>query len=89
MFSGAPDRGGELLHLATTAAHFPVELTVRVISPRLSSRHDREVTGYGHFAEARTAISKWIEWYKAARPHRALGYRSLRQFRGLQHQLVA
>jgi len=41
------------------------------------------------FAEARAAITKWIEWYNAERPHQALGYRSPRQFRALQPQLVA
>jgi len=41
------------------------------------------------FAEARAAIIQWIEWYNAERPHQALGYRSPRQFRALQTQLVA
>ena len=44
---------------------------------------------FGSFTEARTAITKWIEWYNAGRPHQALGYRSPRQFRALQPQLVA
>ena len=44
---------------------------------------------FGDFAEARAAISKWIHWYNAERPHQALGYRSPRQFRGLQPKLVA
>jgi putative transposase len=44
---------------------------------------------FGDFAEARTAISKWINWYNAERPHQALGYRSPRQFRALQPKLVA
>src|ERR1700722_18079158 len=39
---------------------------------------------FGTFTEARTAITKWIEWYKAGRPHQSLGYRSPRQFRALQ-----
>ena len=44
---------------------------------------------FGSFTEARTAITKWIEWYNAGRPHQSLGYRSPRQFRALQPQLVA
>jgi putative transposase len=44
---------------------------------------------FGSFAEARAAITQWIEWYNAERPHQALGYRSPRQFRALQPQLVA
>jgi putative transposase len=44
---------------------------------------------FASFAEARTAITQWIEWYNADRPHQALGYRSPRQFRALQPQLVA
>ena len=41
------------------------------------------------FPEARAAITRWIEWYNAERPHQALGYRSPRQFRALQPKLVA
>lgn len=41
------------------------------------------------FAEARDAITQWIEWYNTGRPHQALGYRSPRQFRALHPQLVA
>jgi putative transposase len=44
---------------------------------------------FASFADARTAITQWIEWYNAERPHQALGYRSPRQFRALQPQLVA
>jgi len=44
---------------------------------------------FGHFAEARAAITQWIHWYNAERPHLALGYHSPRQFRGLQPKLVA
>ena len=44
---------------------------------------------FGNFAEARAAITQWIEWYNAERPHQALGYRSPRQFRALLPQLVA
>jgi putative transposase len=43
---------------------------------------------FASFAEARTAITQWIEWYNAERPHQALGYRSPRQFRALKLQLV-
>ncbi len=39
---------------------------------------------FGSFSEARAAI-----WYNTGRPHQALGYRSPRQFRALQPQLVA
>jgi putative transposase len=41
------------------------------------------------FAEARDAITQWIDWYNSGRPHQALGYRSPRQFRALHPQLVA
>jgi len=44
---------------------------------------------FGSFIEARTAITKWIEWYNPGRPHQSLGYRGPRQFRALQPQLVA
>jgi putative transposase len=39
---------------------------------------------FASFAEARSAITQWIEWYDAERPYWALGYRSPRQFRALQ-----
>ena len=44
---------------------------------------------FGSFAEARAAITQWIQWYNAERPHQALGYRSPRQFRALQTKRVA
>lgn len=44
---------------------------------------------FGSFAEARAAITEWIQWYNTGRPHEALGYRSPRQFRALQLQHVA
>jgi len=44
---------------------------------------------FGSFAEARAAITKWIQWYNSGRPHQALGYRSPRHFRALQLQHVA
>lgn len=44
---------------------------------------------FAGFTEARAAITQWIEWYNTGRPHQALGYRSPRQFRALQAQLVA
>ena len=44
---------------------------------------------FSDFAEARAAITNWIHWYNAERPHQALGYRSPREFRGLQPKLVA
>jgi hypothetical protein len=45
--------------------------------------------GFASFSEARTSITHWIEWYNVERPHQTLGYRSPRQFRALQLQLVA
>jgi putative transposase len=44
---------------------------------------------FANFTEARAAITQWIRWYNAERPHQALGYRSPHLFRGLQPQLVA
>jgi putative transposase len=44
---------------------------------------------FGTFAEARAAITQWIRWHNTGRPHQALGYRSPRQFRALQLQLLA
>jgi len=41
------------------------------------------------FADARTAIRKWIRWYNEQRPHQALGYLSPQQFRARKVQLVA
>ena len=35
---------------------------------------------FASFGEARTALTRWIEWYNAERPHQALGYHSPRQF---------
>jgi transposase InsO family protein len=49
----------------------------------------RALHNFGSFTEARVAITKWIEWYNAGRPHQSLGYRSPHQFRELQSQLVA
>jgi len=46
-------------------------------------------SNFGTFTEAHTAIAQWINWYNTDRPHQALGYRSPRQFRALQPQLVA
>jgi putative transposase len=34
-------------------------------------------------------IAAWIRWYNEARPHQALGYRSLREHRAQKGQLVA
>jgi putative transposase len=39
------------------------------------------------FADARRRT--WIEWYNERRPHQALGYRSPKQFRAQQLNLVA
>ena len=44
---------------------------------------------FRNFAAARRAIRTWIEWYNHGRPHQALGYRSPKQFRAQQVQLVA
>jgi putative transposase len=44
---------------------------------------------FGSFTEARAAITRWIEWYNAGRPHQSLGYRRPHQFHTLQPQLVA
>lgn len=41
------------------------------------------------FADARRAIRTWIAWYNERRPHQALGYRSPKQFRAQQLNLVA
>lgn len=41
------------------------------------------------FAQARSAVSRWIRWYNDQRPHQALDYRSPSQYREQQHQLVA
>jgi putative transposase len=44
---------------------------------------------FADFAEARRAITSWIAWYNAGRPHQALGYLSPRQYRTQQLQAVA
>jgi hypothetical protein len=36
---------------------------------------------FAGFAEARSEVTRWIDWYNESRPHQALGYRSPRQFR--------
>ena len=41
------------------------------------------------FTEARRAITTWIGWYNADRPHQALGYRSPLQFRADHAQYLA
>jgi len=38
--------------------------------------------------EARAAITYWIEWSNAERPHQPPGYRSPQQFRVLKSQLM-
>ena len=42
---------------------------------------------FRNFADARTAIQQWIQWYNEERPHQALGYCSPRQYQ--QQQLLA
>lgn len=44
---------------------------------------------FASFAQARREIRRWISWYNESRPHQALGYRSPRQFRDQQLNLVA
>jgi putative transposase len=39
---------------------------------------------FGSFTEAQQAMSAWIRWYNAERPHQALGYRSPQQYAQLQ-----
>jgi putative transposase len=36
---------------------------------------------FGNFAEARRAVSAWIDWYNRERPHQALGYLSPHEYR--------
>jgi transposase InsO family protein len=48
----------------------------------------RALHDFDSFTEGRVAITKWIEWYNAGRPHQSLGYRSAHQFRATP-QLVA
>ena len=52
----------------------------RILEPQAAKRQ---------LAQARAAITQWIQWYNAERPHQALDYRSPRQFRALQPKLVA
>ena len=47
------------------------------------------IRGFRSFAEARREIGRWIGWYNSGRPHQALGYRSPRQYRAQQLNLVA
>jgi putative transposase len=47
------------------------------------------VNRFADYAEARRAITAWIAWYNAARPHQALGYRSPTEFRAQQARHVA
>ena len=49
----------------------------------------RPPVGFADFAEARRAITTWIGWYNAARPHQALGYLSPTEFRAQQAPQVA
>jgi putative transposase len=41
------------------------------------------------YAEASTAIGRWISWYNEGRPHQALGYLSPQQYRTQELQAVA
>ena len=41
------------------------------------------------FADAKRAITQWIEWYNAGRPHQSLGYKSPREFRVQEQAAVA
>lgn len=44
---------------------------------------------FASYAEASTAIVRWIRWYNEGRPHQALGYLSPHQYRTQQLQAVA
>ena len=68
----------------TPAQNGLVERCFRSLKEECVWRHN-----FGTFTEARAAITKWNECYNAGRPRQALGYRSPRQFRALQPQLVA
>ena len=41
------------------------------------------------FPEARRAVTAWIGWYNAERPHQALGYRSPAEYEATIHQETA
>jgi putative transposase len=69
--------------------HRRTERPHRTLFPQPQRRVSSGQHNFVSFAEARIAITQWIEWYNAERPHQALGYRSPRQFRALQLQLVA
>ena len=47
------------------------------------------IRAFRSFVEARREIARWITWYNAERPHQALGYRSPREYRAQQLNLVA
>ena len=47
------------------------------------------IRSFRNFRDARREIDRWIGWYNEGRPHQALGYRSPRQFRAQQLNLVA
>jgi len=44
---------------------------------------------FRNFAEAKQAITHWIDWYNTERPHQALGYLSPREFRAKKLNSVA
>jgi hypothetical protein len=55
-----------------------------VVSQALLSRHQRRCLwqpNFASFGEARTAITHWIGWHNAKRPHQTLGHCSPRQWR--------
>jgi hypothetical protein len=55
-----------------------------VVSQALLSRHQRRCLwqpNFASFGEARTAITHWIGWDNAKRPHQTLGHCSPRQWR--------
>lgn len=47
------------------------------------------LTNFADFSEAKHAVSSWIKFYNAERPHQSLGYLSPEQFRAQQPQKVA
>lgn len=44
---------------------------------------------FGSFTEAKSAITQWIEWYNAGRPHQSLGYKSPREYWAQERMAVA
>jgi len=68
---GGLQKRGNVITSYTPAQKGPVERLFRSLKEECVWLHD-----FGSFTEARTTITKWIEWYYAELRHQSLAYRN-------------